>query len=394
MNLHSRSQFKSYAHQSRKGAVTVLAAILSVVMLGMVAMSVDIGYVLSMKEEMQRTADSAALAACWQYGSNLAYGQDTITSEQNARSVAQQYANNNAVGNVGPSIDLNSSNHPEGDLVFGYIDDLYNPNATFDTTSANFYNAVKVRVRRDESLNGKAPSFFSKVFGHTGQALYANATAAIVRDVSGFQTPARGMTIDLLPFALDLDTWNDWVAESGPGVEDDWTWDAERGEIRSGSDGWMEVNLYPQGTGSPGNRGTVDIGSSNNSTNDIARQILHGVNASDMAYHGGRLEFDQCGKLYLNGDTGISAGVKDELAQIKGQPRIIPIFSEVNGPGNNAIYTIVKWQGIRIMDVKLTGPMNKKHVTIQMAPAVGPGVIPSTITGTSAFVYSPAVLIE
>ena len=42
------------------------------------------------------------------------------------------------------------------------------------------------------------------------------------------------------------------------------------------------------------------------------------------------------GKLYLNGDTGISAGVKDELASIKGQPRIIPIFSTVSGNGNNA----------------------------------------------------------
>ena len=94
--------------------------------------------------------------------------------------------------------------------------------------------------------------------------------------------------------------------------------------------------------GSPGNRGTVDIGSSNNSTNDIARQILYGISASDLAYHGGKLEFNSCGYLILNGDTGISAGVKDELAEIKGQPRCIPVFSQVNGPGNNADYKIVK----------------------------------------------------
>ena len=175
---------------------------------------------------------------------------------------------------------------------------------------------------------------------------------------------------------------------------DQWYWDAEHKTIYLGSDGLLEVNLYPQGTGSPGNRGTVDIGSSNNSTSDIVRQILYGVNSADLAYHGGSLVFNSEGKLYLNGDTGISAGVKDELAFIKGQPRIIPIFSEVNGPGNNAIYTIVKWMGIRIMDVKLTGPMTLKHVTIQAAPVVGQGVVPSTTTGTSKNVYSPVVLVK
>jgi hypothetical protein len=58
------------------------------------------------------------------------------------------------------------------------------------------------------------------------------------------------------------------------------------------------------------------------------------------------------------------------------------------------MYKIVKWQGIRIVDVKLTGPMSKKHVTIQIAPVCGPGMIPSTVTGTSSYVYSPAVLLE
>ena len=47
----------------RRGSITVLAAVFSIVMLGMVAFSVDIGYILSVKEELQRTADAAAMAA-------------------------------------------------------------------------------------------------------------------------------------------------------------------------------------------------------------------------------------------------------------------------------------------------------------------------------------------
>ena len=83
-----------------------------------------------------------------------------------------------------------------------------------------------------------------------------------------------------------------------------------------------------------------------------------------------------------------------ELASIIGKPRVIPIFSKVQGPGNNAQYTIVKWFGIRISDVQLTGAMSKKHVTIQAAPLIVHGIVPSATTGTSSYVYSPVVLVK
>ena len=55
--LHTRNQ------QARRGAITILAAFLSIVLISMVAFCVDVGYVLSAKEELQRSADSSALAA-------------------------------------------------------------------------------------------------------------------------------------------------------------------------------------------------------------------------------------------------------------------------------------------------------------------------------------------
>jgi hypothetical protein len=144
----------------------------------------------------------------------------------------------------------------------------------------------------------------------------------------------------------------------------------------------------------PGNRGTVDIGSSNNSTADIARQIVSGISAADLAYLGGSLRFDETGVLHLNGDTGISAGVKDELASIVGLPRLIPIFRSVVGPGNNADYTIVKFVGIRILAVKLTGSMSSKHVTIQPANVIAKGgIYEQGATGTQ-YIYSPIRLVR
>ncbi|WP_442485769.1 pilus assembly protein TadG-related protein [Aeoliella sp. SH292] len=380
------------ARQSRRGAITILAAILCVVLLGMVAFAVDIGYVLSSKEEIQRTADAAALAAAWEFAAKLNDGETAVNAVAYGRTAGNQYSSANRVGTVEPKVALNTSNSPSGDMVFGYINDFSNPAAVFDTTSIDRYNAVRVKVRRDETLNGELPLFFARIFGHDSQSVYAEATAALARDVKGFETPSDGSWLDLLPITLDYDTWMAWKA--GTVGTDNFTYYKENGQVSSGPDGELEVNLYPIGNGSPGNRGMVDIGSNNNSTADIARQIVYGISAADLAYHGGKLEFDQCGKLFLNGDTGISAGVKDELASIIGDPRIIPIFEAVHGPGNNAIYTIVAWQGIRIVDVKLTGPMNKKHVTIQMAPAVGRGVIPATTVGKSNYVFSPVILID
>ena len=353
---------------SRKGAISILAAILAVVLVGMVAFCVDIGYVLSAKEELQRTADAAALATCWEFAQRMSDGYNVSDSQTYARAETALYASENEVTGHNMTLNSNSGNSPDGDIVFGYVADFNNSQSPFQTGTPGAYNAVRVRLHKNSDSNGEVPYFFAKIFGLEGQVLNSEATAGIIRDVKGFRAPADGGNLDILPYALDQTTWQNLVNNSGA---DAYHWNPESKTVSVGADGFKEVNLFPQGTGSPGNRGTVDIGSSNNSTADIAQQILYGISPADLAFHGGKLEFNSSGQLILNGDTGISAGVKDELASIIGKPRIIPIFSSVSGNGNNAMYTIVKWQGIRIMAVKLTGSMSQKHVTIQVAPVVG-----------------------
>ncbi len=169
----------------------------------------------------------------------------------------------------------------------------------------------------------------------------------------------------------------------------------ENDRVLAGSDGLFECNLYPQGTGSPGNRGTVDIGSQNNSTADISRQVLDGISAQDFVDLGKPLRFDAAGVLTLNGDTGISAGIKDELASIIGQKRIIPIYRSVSGNGNNATYTIVRFEGVRILDVKLTGPKDGKRVIVQPAKMLARHAIVSSGGGyTSDYLVTPVMIVE
>ena len=372
--------------RQRRGLAIILVVLCIVVISTMSALVIDMGYIGNARAELQRSADAAALAACWTMGEEFATGQSTSNVFSSVRTTAVSTAGSNDICNDFPTVSTS-------DVVIGYLGDFDSATETMDTSSAVDANAVEVTVNRNASLNGQVRTFFAQAIGVRGVDAQASATAVIIRSILGFETPGDGSNLDILPFALDLDTWN--ALKAGTGT-DNYGWNSSGKYVYGGTDNVLEVNLYPQGTGSPGNRGTVDIGGSNNSTSDIARQIVHGISPADLADLGKPLVLDDSTyELTLNGDTGISAGVKDELASIIGQTRCIPIFSEVNGPGNNAIFTIVEWAGVRIMGVKLTGPMKKKHLTVQPCAISMSGVVPSVAgSGSSSYVYSRAFLIR
>ncbi len=378
----------------RRGSIVVLSALLMVALAAMIAFAVDVGYLQVAKTQLQQAADAAALAATAELVDDDVLGgtADLSAETTSARSMAVTYAAANKVGSVSPAIDSNSSNSASGDIVIGYLQNPSDPTQSMDFSDPDQANAVQVLVQRTANSNGEVHLFFARILGTESQGVTATATAAMVTNFGGFGAPADGSNLGMLPFAMDEQSWNAMLVGGGA---DAWSWDQATSQTSSGSDGIRELNLYPQGTGSPGNRGTVDIGSSNNSTNDIARQIVDGVSASDLSYMpDSKLALDSNGVLYLNGDTGISAGVKDELASIKGEPRVIPVFRSVSGPGNNAQFEIVAFVGIRILDVKLTGPMSGKHVTVQPAQVKMGGGIPGGNSQTSYFVHSPVWLVR
>ncbi|NLX97082.1 MAG: hypothetical protein GXY83_12980 [Rhodopirellula sp.] len=382
--------FTTRRKRDRSGNVLVLTALLMIVMFAVLALAVDIGYLQMVESELQRSADAAAISAAWELVAQdtALGGGDGYLAAAEARAVAAEYAGMNRVGSIAPGL-------AAGDVEIGYIRDPQT-DLSMDFADPARFNAVMTRVGRTSEMNGEAPLFFARVLGFDSQRLQASATAMYINNFRGFRPPSgEGGNLMILPFALDRDTWVRMRQGEG---NDDWTWDEDSHSVVAGGDGVLEVNLFPQGTGSPGNRGTVDIGPSNNSTSDIARQIINGVSAEDMQAlldSGRSLEFDDFGELPLNGDTGISAGVKDELASIIGEPRIIPLFSAVEGPGNNAEYTITCFVGVRILQVKLTGSMSSKRVVIQPARIVARGGIPATTDAQlSNFIFSPVWLVR
>jgi Flp pilus assembly protein TadG len=376
---------------NRRGSILVLSAVFMIVVMGLLAFSVDAGYLALTRTRLQGAADAAALAAANELAPALAVtpavtaAAAQATASQAAVSVAGQNGNADQSGTLVT---------PSRDLRFGRC--VYDPgsNSWVRTWGASPSNMVEVTTVRGAtgSTGGDKPInlFFAPVMGRKSANIDTVATAALLPGV-GFQISQNSTaTVGVLPIALDVSSWNALLAGTG---SDSFRFNESTGAVTSGSDGIREVNLYPSGSASmpPGNRGTVDLGSPNNSTNDLKRQILYGLNASDLAFFGGTLRTDT-GNLILNGDTGISAGIKAELEQIIGQPRLIPLFSAVSGPGNNAMYTIPKFVGIRILSVQLTG--KTKTVIVQPAPFVSSQVVRGATTIQPDSYFTRARLID
>jgi hypothetical protein len=364
----------------------VLSAVLIVAIAGMCAFALDLGFVMVVRSQLQRSADAAALAA------TLELAGDTTDPFRlaGARSVAAQYAGDNLVTQRAPSIDLNPSNDPSGDVVIGTVHDWSQRPVVLDTSDPAQYNAVRVRVQRSATRNGEVPLFFGRVLGHRSIRCEAVATAALHRQIEGFRTPPRPVPLPVLPVALAAADWKAMM--DGTSGYDDYSWDKTLQEVLSGGDFVPEVKLYAESNGAAGNFGTVRIGHANNSTSYLSDQILHGMSAADMEYHGGELRFDANGHLMLSGEPGISASIRRDFQAIVGQPRIIPIYDQVTQNGATAVYRIIKFVGIRVMAVQLNG--SHLRIMVQPADVSSRGVIPGNDDGTSDFVYSGVHLIE
>ena len=438
--------------QNRSGAVAVVAAVLLVMLLGMVALAIDLGYIVLTRTSMQAATD----AACLSGGTELIEGLGIMPAPPasvtaSAVSIACEYA----------------AFHPNGDVQQSFLDaerDVQFGWAVFDDESNEWqkhwgeeipgvggYNLIGVTMHRDvlNSGNGDGPLplIFAPVLGRTYSTLQTEAAAVIM--------PAKGVSIgngenataDVLPFVIRKTLWEKyrraqayyethgipsdplelreimdnetnnyrgteptgeplfghWVLSNNKPPEfkqdfaDIWScecsFDAHNSVTFFGSDGVLEVDIFPRDNYTSGNFGTVDIGSSSNSTSDLARQITNGVSTEDLSYlPGGQLSLP----VSLQGDTGVSAGIKDELESIYGQCRSMLLFSTLNFPGNNAQFEVIDLAGIRIMQVEMTGALEYKHLSVQICQSTLSNAIPDVgkPIGNDTTVFTPLVLIE
>jgi Flp pilus assembly protein TadG len=381
---------------ARRGTVVVFLAVCLVLIVGMAALAIDLARVNLARAELQSAADSAALA-----GAGVLLNEGRLKGPEQlqlmfaqARATAAAYAGRNPVMGQALSVDLNAANASDGEIVIGYLGDPTNHAAPLVYSDPAAFNTIRVQVFRNEMRNGSIAMTFAQLLGHQSASVAATAAASFQDGINGFSVSDGKPNAQLMPFALHEDVLTALLRTPASSANDYYRYDPQTHTVSLGSDGIPELNIYPGGGSGqlpPGNFGTVDIGSPNNSTADISRQIREGVSQADLAYFDGELRLGADGTLPLNGDTGLSAAVKDDLQAVAGRPRIIPVFRYVSGPGNNAYYTITGFAGIRIMEVHLSGAMSHKRLIVQPA-VVADGSALSGGNGNSYYVYRPIML--
>lgn len=389
--MHARA-----AQQARRGSVIVPVAASLIVLVGFAALVIDIARIYVARTELQASADAAALA-----GAGVLLNEDRLQGTDGltrllalARTAAADVAYRNSVMGQAPVVDLNANNSSGGDIVVGYLRDPTDQSCQLDFSDPSRFNTVQLLVSRDATRNGSIAMTLAQAIGFRSVDVHGRAAATFQDGIVGFTITKSGQTAGLLPFTLKQTTWDNMLQTGLTGSNDNYHYDPATSTVTAGADGIPELNLYPgAGAGQlpPGNFGTVDIGAPSNSTADITRQIRYGVNEEDLSYFGGELRLGTDGTLSLNGDTGLSAGVKDDLEAIKGQPRTIPLFRSVSGNGNNSYYVVTAFAGVRIMNVKLTGSPCGKQVIVQPAVVVD-GTAVSGSNGSNYYVYRPIML--
>ncbi len=180
-NASTRSSTIQRKRTDRRGATLVLIAMLMVVLLGMVAFAVDLGYITTVKTELQRTVDAGALAGA----GLLVEGPTAATSE------VMNFIQQNKVGGA----DFNFQSGQEGGpgIGSGTSDDIdiqtghWNPSTQSFSVSSVLPSAIRVEVTRSNQ-----PLFFGRIFGKEAfnvsastVAMYQPRDIMLVLDCSG-----------------------------------------------------------------------------------------------------------------------------------------------------------------------------------------------------------------
>jgi Flp pilus assembly protein TadG len=156
----ARRSSSSVTYRSRRGAVAVLAAILMVVLIGMVAFAIDCGMIVLARTQLQAAADAGALAGvCAVQDGNAA-----------AKTAAQTFAQSNTAGGRTVSVT------PASDIQIGTWN---NSTSTFTATTTNV-NAVRMTCTMSSARGNPLNLFFARVFGRTTSDLSASATATVI----------------------------------------------------------------------------------------------------------------------------------------------------------------------------------------------------------------------
>jgi hypothetical protein len=362
-----------------------MVAVMMVVLLGCVALAVDVGHLYVARTELQRAADAAALAGALALGrgSEDSPTGDYYRSSEKVYSQSELYAQLNAVIGKGVVIDRNT------DVRIGYLQFPRNLSTTLEIVPLDQSNAVQVIARRTSSnADGQVGLFFAPIWGINSAAVSASAIAVLDDRFYGYAPGEGGAAI---PFSLDEDVWHDQIITgNGP---DEYSYDSQTGDVLVSPDGTSEVKLFPEklndGGEAAGNFGILHIGPGEGAlgTSVIVDQIENGISGEDFVsmtgeplmrfYHqtsGEPIVYDTVSYDIL-GDPGLKVGMENAMQAKIGKTIGFFLHSSVSEQGANTIFNVVGMRFGRVMKVELTG--GDEAIVIQPTAFYDPDILTS-----------------
>jgi hypothetical protein len=348
------------------------------VLLGFAALVIDVGVMHNVRRDLQRAADSAALAGASTYVTDdmMRVRMDSGTMSSVASVISQRVIE---FGRKNATIGSPQTNIGRSDIETGWV----NPHSLSSPINNNphprDFNVVSVKTRRDEGMNGSVPLFFAWIFGKTSTDMYAYAAAAFDDHFAGVRIMRPGTSI--LPFTIHEDAFEQEMAQGS----DQYAYN-EPG-VSSGSDGIIEIRLFPyplSGSGyeeGDGNFGFLNVGNHSEGASVEKEQILQGITKDQAIEEFGTNEltfFDYDGNpttYQVDGSPGLTVTVQTEIEQRIGDVVGFFLHNNVVESGSNAIYTITRVVYGRVMDVRLTGALQNKYLYVQPASYNGSDII-------------------
>lgn len=342
----------------RRGAALVFTTMSMVVLVGMAALTIDVGYMYSARVDLQNAADAAALTAATAYASEA--GLALRSGSEGARGTVEQLAwdRANNVSQFNPTIGRSVTSLQTGDLSLGHVN-ISSTEPLDANADVRMFNAVHVLVRRDASgPNGAVELFFSRIFGYTETAVTASAVAAFDDHV------AVVAYSPFIPFTMDQDLFQQQL-QGGP---DEYEFDSTAESVLKGADDIREIRLFPNDTGA-GNFGLLNIGPDSSSATQPNQQIGENILAEHMETTFGTSDFhfleeDGTPASYeVPGTPGLKSSLEGVIQSRVGEVVGIFLHDEVEGNGSNLSYNVVGVRFVRIMAVNLSG--NPKYLSVQ-----------------------------
>ncbi|HEV3119826.1 MAG TPA: pilus assembly protein TadG-related protein [Gemmataceae bacterium] len=368
-----------HLHQNfrrRQGAMVPLFAVLLIPILAMLAFSIDAGYMVLVRTDLQNAADSAALAGAekmqelWvQYYTPGQPNQSGILTSATTNTTgspmatAERFATYNRAGNVNLTL-------LDQDVHFGFT----NASGTYSTSYAGFPNTIEVTVRRDEVANGPLALFFARVLGMSSVDIQATARATIYSGTVSTLQVIPGVDAHILPVALDYKVWDQFYA----------TGKSPDGTIHSNAiNGSPELHVYPYPGNAPGNFGLLDTGPPANNVPAFRNWIDDGQTPNDISYllNNNLLPVSMQSPKSWKCGPGLKSTLVSDFNSQMWKPNLIPLFQAVSyspyqaasGQGQGATYAIVGFVGVDISNA--TGSGNNMDISIQPMAVVDPTAV-------------------